>query len=630
MKVKYQLAGTFLLTFALNLNCFSQTNISDQLQPVELSNVKLAGILGQRFENNLTTRVKNKSDLEIYLSYYEHPVDSFRWFSGEHVGKWLISACNSWKYSRDPELKQLIDECMDRWLKCQLENGYLGSQKVGYRFYDLDWNKISSTKKQEWNFDTWNHSLTMMGLLTHYETFQDKRSLVAAKKIAHLYMETFGGHSNRPNTTVFRDENGKVDLAMSVQTQVSGSGATCIIYPFAWLYRLEGNKEYLEFCDYIKSLYYEFGGPKYFLTDDPENRQSFLSKGCFDFLNFLGFIDLYKKTGSNIMLVSGQNMFHQFTEVNKITKDLGVGLNYLCDICPPVIFGLRMLELTGDPYYANILEPMVYNSINAFDEGSSCGVANFASFDGNNTYRCMAKGMSGFCCYSMTAMMISYYPELFYMKSKDGNGIVVNFYESSSLTTTIKGTNISLKQETLYPLDGTIQISVDPDKRDSFNLVLRVPLFCDNAEIKVNGKDIKQKIVIGQYVTISREWGKGDKIDMNLVMPAKLKNYKMQTLKPNFLEKMKEKIAKEPGARAIQKGPLALVYDANFNPNSTSLILKTENDQIDLKMKKNEDALSGYVFVAQTTDPKKPIVLLPYGDAGKKDNTYKVWFNTEK
>jgi len=628
MKKITQWISALVLTIAISFNGFSQTNISDQLQPVELSNVKLAGILGQRFANNLETRAKNRSDMEIYLSYYEQPVDSTRWFSGEHIGKWLITACNSWKYSKDPELKQLIDECVNRLLKCQLPNGYLGSQRAGFRFYEVDWNQTCNGKKQDWNFDTWNHNLTMMGLLTHYETFNDQRSLQAVKKIAQLYMNTFAGESNRPNSTVYQNEDGKVDLAATNSYGMLGSGATCAIYPFAWLYRLNGDIQYLNFCRYIESLYFTLIGPRFVLTNDPNNRQSYLRKPCEDFLNFMGYIDLYKTSGSDTMLITSQNMFNQFAETNQITKNLGLSLDYLCDLCPFAIFSLKMLELTGDPQYANILEPVIYNSLNAHDDGHSCGVANNASFNGNNTYRSFKKDGSGFCCYSMTAMAISYYPELFYMKSEGGKGLAVNFYESSTLTTNIAGTNINLKQETLYPLDGKVNLSVDPEKSLRFSLALRIPQFCDGATVRVNGKPIDQKIVIGQYVRILREWKKGDKVEMEINTPAKLVNYGMLTLVPKNL--MRAKLTKDPDSRAIQKGPLALVVDKTFNTNAEDFTLKLNKGMLDLTLVKNEESLSGYVFKAATTNAEKPVLLMPFADAGKKDYKYMIWFDTDK
>ncbi len=604
------------------LNLKSQS-LKNELVPVQ-GQLELNGILGARFDNNLETRVKNMTDLEEFLSYYEHPIDTFRWFSGEHIGKWLVAACNSYKYKPDNKLKELIDRCIYRLQKQQLDNGYLGSYKPGYRFFELNWNQIDHIKKQTWHFDTWNHNLLMIGLLTHHEVFNDRKSLEMAKKIAELYMDIFGGDSNKPNGTFYQSDDGKVDILASNPATMFSSGATCAIYPFAWLYELEGNDDYLAFCNYIKSRYYSVIGPRFLLTNDPNNRQNYHRKPCEDFLNFLGFINLYRTTLSDTMLVSASNNFHQFVEFNRVEENQGLGLDYLCDICPFAIFCIKMFELTGDIKYMNIVESVIYNSINAHDAGASCAVAGNVSFFGSNGFKCMAHGSHSFCCYTMNSMMISYFPQIFYWTSQDQKSLVVNFYEDSHVNTKINNINVDIYQKTLYPLNGNIQLAVDPREPVDFMLKLRVPSFSEAYSLKINSKLIKDPQISEGFIIIQRNWRKGDQLEVEFKMDAKGVDYGMITLVPKNLRRLKG--SKETQSLSVQKGPITWVFDPNYNRELTDFSFKREDLQ-NGKLTPNPNVLSGYQYEVESD--KGLINLIPFADAGKAGGTFDVWLPVE-
>ena len=86
---------------------------------------------------------------------------------GEHVGKYLESACNVWRNTHDPRLKKQMDRMMYELINSQLEDGYLGTY----------------TPDEYWtSWDVWSHKYNLYGLLAYYTTTGYQPALEACKK----------------------------------------------------------------------------------------------------------------------------------------------------------------------------------------------------------------------------------------------------------------------------------------------------------------------------------------------------------------------------------------------------------------------------------------------------------------
>jgi DUF1680 family protein len=93
------------------------------------------------------------------------------------------------------------------------------------------------------------------------------------------------------------------------------------------------------------------------------------------------------------------------------------------------------------------------------------------------------------CCYSMLAVGISYVPNWAYFTTS--KGIIVNLYESSTASIRVAGQSVKIRQTTEYPLDGTVKLSVEPEKTAVFDLLLRIPKWCRGASVSVNGSAVE-------------------------------------------------------------------------------------------------------------------------------------------
>ena len=108
--------------------------------------------------------------------------------------------------------------------------------------------------------------------------------------------------------------------------------------------------------------------------------------------------------------------------------------------------------------------------------------------------------------------------EMVYYRSNDG-GFSVNLYTPSKATIALgDDLKINVRQETDYPASGKVTLNLDPSRPVEFPLYLRIPAWCKNARVSVNGRNVKQPIRSGTFLAIARKWQPGDRVELNLPM----------------------------------------------------------------------------------------------------------------
>jgi DUF1680 family protein len=125
------------------------------------------------------------------------------------------------------------------------------------------------------------------------------------------------------------------------------------------------------------------------------------------------------------------------------------------------------------------------------------------------------------CCPPNTLRTICEAQNYAYTMSDDA--LWCNLYGESELTTTYAGKPFVVKHKTGYPYDGKILLEVaEIAKKSAMKLYLRIPEWCDNATVKVNGKPINLATKANTYACVERQWKKGDKVELDLEMRVKL------------------------------------------------------------------------------------------------------------
>jgi len=125
------------------------------------------------------------------------------------------------------------------------------------------------------------------------------------------------------------------------------------------------------------------------------------------------------------------------------------------------------------------------------------------------------------CCQHNHAQGWPYYAEHLWMATPD-NGIAAILYNSSEVTAKVgKGSLVTLKQTTHYPFDENIKIEISTAGSVNFPLYLRIPSWCANARLVINGEAQTAGFEARSYARIERKWKQGDMVE--LVLPMKLK-----------------------------------------------------------------------------------------------------------
>ena len=216
----------------------------------------------------------------------------------------------------------------------------------------------------------------------------------------------------------------------------------------------------------------------------------------------------------------------------------------------------RMNMLKGDGRYVDVLERAMYNGALA---GISLSSDRFFYVNplasAGNHHRKPWYGTA--CCPSQISRFLPSVGGYIYAVST--NDIWINLYIGSNTTVKVGGTSVAVKTKTEYPWDGDISISINPRWPKRFGVKLRIPQWCDNYEITVNGENVKASICDG-YAVIERKWKKGDSISLALDMEPK-----MVAADP--------RVKADEGRRAIQRGPIVYCLEETDNPNISDAVL---------------------------------------------------------
>jgi hypothetical protein len=190
-----------------------------------------------------------------------------------------------------------------------------------------------------------------------------------------------------------------------------------------------------------------------------------------------------------------------------------------------------MLDITGDLFWADHVENVAFNTFPAAltsdfkalryltapnmvvsdDKDHSPGVMNAGSFFMMNPF-------SSRCCQHNHGQGWPYYAENLWMATPD-NGAFVALYVASEANIRVgDGTKVVFKEQTHYPFDDDVQIKLSMSNAVKFPLYLRIPGWCKQATIELNGTTLPVNLKAGKLVVLSRKWENGDQVKLKLPM----------------------------------------------------------------------------------------------------------------
>jgi DUF1680 family protein len=256
-----------------------------------------------------------------------------------------------------------------------------------------------------------------------------------------------------------------------------------------------------------------------------------------------------------------------------------------CAAIGHLMWDWRLLLATGDGRYADHMERLLFNVLAA---GSSLDGDRFsyvnplqrhaaAMEEGDKApYRRQWFGCA--CCPPNLMRTIASLGH--YVATTDDTGIQVHQYATGRLA----GDGLSLDIRTDYPWDGRIAITVDAAPAADRTIALRVPAWCTRATVTVNGAPLAPQTPALGYLRPRRRWLRGDRIVLELAMPARL-------TWPD------QRIDGTRGCVAIERGPLVYCLEAPDQQPGVALDRVSIDVQKPLTVVHRPDLLDGVVTI---------------------------------
>lgn len=466
-------------------------------------------------------------------------------FDDSDVYKALEGMAYSLINNPDPELEKKADEWIDKFAAAQQPDGYINT------FYTL-----TGLDKRWTNMD--KHEMYCAGHMieagvAYYQATGKRKLLDVCIRMTDHMMSQFG-----PGKRHWVPGHEEIELAL------------------VKLYQTTQEQKYLDFAYWLLEerghghgtmgdegkwdpVYYQDIVPVRRLTDISGHavRCMYLYCGMADVAalkNDTGYIAAIDRLWDDVvhrnMYITGGIGSSRDNE--GFTEDYDLpNLDAYCETCASVgmvLWNQRMNQLTGDSKYIDILERSLYNGALA---GISLGGDRFfyvnpleskGDHHRQEWYGCA-------CCPSQLSRFLPSIGNYIYASSDDA--LWVNLYIGNTGQIRIGETDILLTQETDYPWDGSVKLTISTSQPLEKEIRLRIPNWCKTYDLSINGKRINVSEKKG-YAVI-KDWKSQDVIALDMDMPVEIVAADPH-VKENF------------GKRAIQRGPLVYCMEEIDNP----------------------------------------------------------------
>jgi DUF1680 family protein len=524
-----------------------------RLRPLDIDDVRWTqGFWAERFETCRTAMIPNMwrllNDPEISHAYENFLIAAGlkqgrhrgpKWNDGDFY-KWLEAVAYVYGVTKDEQLDKQMDQIIEVIGKAQREDGYIHTPVI---IAQRGRNAGTAEFENRLDFENYNmgHLMTCacvhyratgkttllniakkaadflytyykkapqnlannaicpshyMGVVEMYRTTGDPRYLELAKGLIDIRELVEGGTDHNQDRIPFRKQTEAVGHAVRANYLYAGA---------ADVYAETGDKSLL---NALEAIWHDVAGRKVYVTG--------ATGALYDGASPDG-----SKNNSSIQLV--HQAYGRDYQLPNVTA-----YNESCATVGFVLWNWRMLEITAQAQFADMLEVALYN-----------GVLSAISLDGKKFFytnplrvvddlpfelrwsRQRQPYISCFCCPPNVVRTIAEAGSFAYSLSVDG--LWVNLYGGNVLDTQLPdGSALRLRQQTEYPWDGKIRIIIEKAPAEEFSIFLRIPVWADNAALTVNSKSFGDNLKSGQYFQIKREWSAGDTIELNLPMPVQL------------------------------------------------------------------------------------------------------------
>jgi hypothetical protein len=522
------------------------------------------GFWGQRREINVTKSIPTMHDLleaNGRMNNFRRLVgkssaaQSGPVFSDSDVYKWTEAVGFVLQSGDRPELRASAEKLIDEVVAVQESSGYLNT------YYQDDRKSLRMLPQtQTTGHELYNIGHMLQGAIAYYRATGDRKLLDAGIRFVDDFLiPNYGPAPKKPIVS------GHPEIEMGLIE----------------LYRITGDKRQLDLAGYIlqgdsrielpeRRTIYMFSGTPFTARTKMQGHAVRAMYAC------CGATDYYLETGDPAYLQTLNHLWNDMT-TTKMYVTGGVGsrsdgeafgdayelpnfraYGESCAAIGNMMWNWRMLAVTGDAKFTDVIERALYNGINSGMslDGTLYCYRNPLAFDPSTGDKIRNPWYDTTCCPPNLERTFGSLPGYFYSTSADG--IYAHLYDNSELNWHLEnGVGLKVVQKTSYPWDGNVEIAVTPAEASEFTFYLRIPGWADHAQVAVNSKAVTG-VTPGQYLPIRRRWSHGDVIQLKVeVVP--------QVIAAN------PRVADDSGRVAIQRGPLIYCLEEIDQPSGISL-----------------------------------------------------------
>jgi hypothetical protein len=504
---------------------------------------------------------------------YRQPV-----FMDSDIYKWLEAVSYELDNCPDPELEAMANQAIDLLAAAQQEDGYLNS------YFQV----VESEKK--WAELAMGHELYCAGHLfeaavAHHRATGQTKLLDIACRFADHIDSIFG-----PDKGDAVPGHPEIELAL------------------VELFRETGEQRYLDLAGFFidqrgqgkmkgktpfEAGYHQDRVPvrEATVVEGHAVRQLYLAAGI---------ADVYLETGEQALLDVSHRLWRDMT-AHKMHLTGGFGARHrgesfgdayelpsdrcYCETCAAIaamMWNWRMLLITGEARYADLLERSLYNS---FLSGISLDGQRYfyvnpllsrGGIERPEWYGCA-------CCPPNVMRQIAMLAH--YVATTGKGGLQLHQYIATTIEASLDDQrSIKVQLDTNYPWEGQVKLTIEETDGSPWELALRIPGWCQEATIQVGDEIIDVSASRGEYARIQRVWQSGDVVLLNL------------PLQPRIIEPH-PRIDALRGSVAIERGPLVYCLEEVDQPAEANLLDVCIAPETPLQARWREDLLGGVVVI---------------------------------
>ncbi len=510
------------------------------------------------------------------------------YFNDSDVYKVLEGASYSLADHPDPVLEKMVDDVIAKIAAAQQKNGYLNSYYT-LKEPDKKWTNLRSMH------ELYCAGHLIEGAVAHHRATGKRTLLDVALKFADRINEIFGPERRH-------DVPGHEELELALVK----------------LYELTGDQRYFQLSKFFLDIRGdESKRPKlygrYCQDHTPVRQQSeIVGHAVRAMYLYSGVADVAGYTGDQ-GYIDAMHRLWQSVVLRKMYLTGGIGVQghgegfsgdyalpnrqAYCETCAAIGMALwnhRLNLMHADAKYTDLLERAMYNGIlSGIDLGGQkfFYVNPLASTGGHHRqpfYPCA-------CCPTNVVRFVPSVPG--YVYATGNEGIFVNLYVAGTAEVPLGDSTVRVTQHTRYPWDGRVKLTINPKRPAKFAVNLRIPDWCEGANLSLGGKPVDLPKVVKGYAQLRRSWEPGDVIELDLSMPVRR-------------IEAHPKVKADAGRVAVQRGPIVYCFEAVDNGGRASNIILPRDPKFTAEHR--PDLLGGVTVIEGVARDGRKILGVPY------------------